>query len=394
MRHLPNTILQPLTENELKKYGMTSEYKDTPKLHYQVIVCCSLINSQHPGYYPLSMDSAGEYRTAKIILHRLFQENPLLHSEKWPYDFTNIKPGQTWTTTTFKELKETDVLQFPRINRDQINPTAVELSGSVHALQKADGILTYMKQLLMKDKNLTREEAKEELNSPPDDWKLQYVRIETPPDFVPTPNQPKWEPEWWEPEFGQWNDITLVRCKIPPSNRCVTSANYHYPVIAFGKESSGRLMARSPYDVIYFWRCFRCPSKSGSISMDRHVAALLKMLSFNEEYRSTAKTVNILNTVAPTKRQTTRILPNIEETQNIPDYIPRKSRNTRLKRKGVLNPIYDPTHQTAPSPVQQTGSDGDSLRINTNLTEGKQHMKQLPTDRSVDSSNGLILVIA
>ena len=139
MRHLPNTILQPLTENELKKYGMTSEYKDTPKLHYQVIVCCSLINSQHPGYYPLSMDSAGEYRTAKIILHRLFQENPLLHSEKWPYDFTNIKPGQTWTTTTFKELKETDVLQFPRINRDQINPTAVELSGSVHALQKADG---------------------------------------------------------------------------------------------------------------------------------------------------------------------------------------------------------------------------------------------------------------
>ena len=92
--------------------------------------------------------------------------------------------------------------------------------------------------------------------------------------------------------------------------------------------------------------------------MDRHQAALLKMLSFDEEYRSTSKPVNILNTVAQPIRQMTSILPNIANSVVIPDYVPRRSRNTRLTRNKNLNPIYDLGCETSnESPI--IGNDGD-----------------------------------
>jgi len=71
--------------------------------------------------------------------------------------------------------------------------------------------------------------------------------------------------------------------------------------------------------------------------MDRYLAALLKALSFPDDYKSTAKTVNILNTVAQTARQTTRILPPSQRSETIPVNIPRRSRDTRLQLGGMTN---------------------------------------------------------
>ena len=82
------------------------------------------------------------------------------------------------------------------------------------------------------------------------------------------------------------------------------------------------------------------------------------MLSFADEYRSTAKTVNILNTVAQPIRQMTSILPNIANSMEVPDFVPRRSRNTRLRRNKDINPIYDLRNETS-SNCQTVGNDGD-----------------------------------
>ena len=98
---------------------------------------------------------------------------------------------------------------------------------------------------------------------------------------------------------------------------------------------------RPPYDQIYFYHCFRCPSLNGTVSMDRHLAALLVGLSFKANYRSTAKPVNVLNTVAEHSRQTTQALPPTNQSVDIPDHIVRRSRIRRLYRGGEINPLYD-----------------------------------------------------
>ena len=115
----------------------------------------------------------------------------------------------------------------------------------------------------------------------------------------------------------------------------------------FGEEPSDRLQLRSPYDVIYYWQCYNCPSLNGLVSMDRHLASLLKALSFPDLYRSTAKTANILNTVAQPMRQMTRILPNTQHSQDIPDQIFRRSQNSRLRVGGVVNPLYNLSYTPA-----------------------------------------------
>jgi hypothetical protein len=87
---------------------------------------------------------------------------------------------------------------------------------------------------------------------------------------------------------------------------------------------------------------------NGTVSMDRHLAALLQGLSFKHFYTSTAKTVNILNTVANTNRQTTQVLPPSQHSTDIPDGIERRSRDTRQMRGGLANPLYDLTAPAAP----------------------------------------------
>jgi hypothetical protein len=239
MRHLWNTSLLPLTSKQLAMFGMPPEYRDMPKLNYIATVCCSLLNSHHPGFTPLYMDIAGEIRTANIILGRLFLENPLMHPEIWPVNFSKARTGNDWTELAFRDLEENDVLNFPKLDRDSVNPVALELVSGPHALKKADSILTYMGQLLIKDRDLTREETVAELQTFPDGWKLQYMSIKTPSDFQTSPDCPRWVPDWWDPRFGLWHDLKIVRCRIPPSYRSATSpANFHWVVIAFGEESS------------------------------------------------------------------------------------------------------------------------------------------------------------
>ena len=318
MRHIWNSSLLPLTQKQLEMFGMPPEYSNVPKLSYIATVCCSLLNSHHPGFTPLYMDSAEQIRTANIILGRLFIENPLLYPEIWPVSFTKARTGNDWTELTFNDLARNDVLNFPKLDRYSVNPVALELVSGPHALKKADSILTYMGQLLLKDRNLSREDTVAELQNFPGNWKLQYMSIRTPPDFQPRPDCPRWVPAWWDLRFGPWHDLKIVRCRIPPSYRSATSpANYHWVVIMFGEEPSDRLQLRSPYDVIYYWQCYNCPSLNGLVSMDRHLASLLKALSFPDLYRSTAKTANILNTVAQPRRQMTRNLPNTHLSDHI-----------------------------------------------------------------------------
>ena len=120
----------------------------------------------------------------------------------------------------------------------------------------------------------------------PNDWKFQFIEVKAPDDFVPSSECPRWSPPSWDSErFGTWHDLTFVRCKIPPSYKTATSpSNFHTVIIGFGSEPSDRLGLRSPYDRIYCWKCFKCPSLNGSVSMDRHCASLLVALSFRRHY--------------------------------------------------------------------------------------------------------------
>ena len=343
MRHLWNSVLLPLTPRQLRNLNLPEEmFRDMPRLSYIAIVCCSLLNSVHPGFLPLYMDPADQPRAAESLLSRLFLENPLLHPDIWPISFTGAQRGSAWIEVSFRDLENNNVIDFPRLNRDEINPIALDIVSGPHALQKADSLLTYMNQLLIKDQNLTREQAVQRLQYFPSDWRVQYLDLRTPADFQPSEDTPSYCPQWWdETRFGQWHDLRLVRCQIPPSYKTATTrTNFHWTVIAFGREPSTRMGLRSPYDRVYCWRCFKCPARNGSLSMDRHLATLLKALSFPSEYKSTAKTVNILNTVAGTRRQATDILPP-STSVNIPSVILRRTRNVRSSYAGRPNPLYD-----------------------------------------------------
>ena len=132
-----------------------------------------------------------------------------------------------------------------------------------------------------------------------------------------------------------------ISLQVPPSYKSATSpANFHSVVIAFSDEPSDLLGLRPPYDKILFWRCYKCPALNGTVSMDRHLAAFLMALSFKSLYKSTAKPVNVLNTVAETNRQNTRVLPPTQQSANIPINIRCRGRNRRENRNGV-NPVYN-----------------------------------------------------
>ena len=351
MRHLWNTVLLPLTLRQLRRLNLPEEmFRDLPRLAYISVVCCSLLNSVHPGFVPLYMDPADEVRAANSLLQRLFLENPLLYPDIWPIKFTGVQRGSAWVDVSFRDLENDDIIGFPKLNADSINPIALDIVSGPHALQKADSLLTYMNQLLIKDENLTREQAIQRLQNFPSDWRVQFLDLRTPANFQPTEENPRYCPSWWdETQFGQWHDLRLVRCLIPPSYKSATTrSNFHWSVIGFGREPSTRLGLMHPYDTVYFWRCFSCPARNGSMSMDRHLATLLKALSFPSEYKSTAKTVNILNTVAGSRRQGTEILPPVNSA-NFPHGIQRRTQNSRSNLAGRANPLYDVNMSTSSS---------------------------------------------
>ena len=337
------------------------------------------------------MDSVQEFRLARIFKSRLFKENPLLHPEVFPIDFSAARTSSSgWVEITFGDLEENDVVQFPKLEKNEINPIALEITSGPHALKKGNSILTYMRQICLKNHNLTRDQTVEAMKEFPNSWKLQYLDLRTPPQFQPTPANPRWIPEWWDEEiFGRWRDIRLVRCRIPPSFKsALTPGNFHWVVIAFGDEPSNRLGLRPPYDQIYFWRCFKCPALNGSLSMDRHLAAFLQALSFKSLYKPSSKTANILNTVADRSRQATQVLPPAIQTAPIP-VVQRRSRDTRRLRDGELNPLYD--HQFTARARASTniftnssGSEGGAAAAvhtddaNNNTEEAAEHNSSVP----------------
>ena len=263
-----------------------------------------------------------------LILHDIF-----------PISFDSGR-SRDWTGTTFGALRNNNVIGFPTLTLEEVNPTAIELCGGPHCLMRANSVLTYMSQILTQGQNLTREETIQAVSQFPWDWKVEYLQVETPSDFVPTPGNQSWSPEYWNTAlFGEWRDLTFVRCHIPPSYKTATRANYHWVVIGFSNEPSNRLSVRSPLDRIQMFRCFSCPAKNGSLSFDRHLATLLIGLSFPNFYRSTARTVNLLNTVAEPARQCTFSVPARPHSVDIPANIVRRSATER--RRSSANPLYD-----------------------------------------------------
>ena len=116
------------------------------------------------------MDPTQQDRAADLFLQRYFLQNPLLHPEIWPISFTTS--GSEWQQLTFGQLEENDIFDFPKLPRESINPTALELTSGPHSLLQADSVLTYMGQLLLKGRNLSRVETARELENFPNQWKL------------------------------------------------------------------------------------------------------------------------------------------------------------------------------------------------------------------------------
>ena len=326
---LPNSYLLPFTPSQRTKFGLDQTFSNVPKLNYIAICALSLYNRYHPGYPLTFMDPAEQVFAARQCLDRLFVENPLLH-DVWGFPFTGAA-GRHWTEVRIGDLAGpgSNVLNFPQLHPDLINPVAVELTGGLNALTTSDQVLTYKQQLELRGRNLTRDQALAELENLSDDIKVSWKRIDTQP--------PGWDPAL----LGAFVPVTLVRFCAPPTYKAAVPANFRWPVIAFADSPSDRLGLRDPYRVILYWNCFNCPSKCGLLSFCRHLAAELKLLSFPDQYRSTARGIDLLNTMADDSRQVLRALPSADVSAAIPPRIPYRSQNTRTFIGGVLNPLYD-----------------------------------------------------
>ena len=114
---------------------------------------------------------------------------------------------------------------------------------------------------------MTRVEVLAAVSQFPRNWEMEYLELTG-------------EQDWWESStFGDWHDLTLVRCYVPSTNRyfnLAKKAGGHYVVFGYGSTPSTRLGLKPPYDRIYFWRCFKCPSLNGMVAGCRHCAAVLK----------------------------------------------------------------------------------------------------------------------
>ena len=330
-KHIVNSYLRPLSPSQMTRFNLPQSYRDTSLLTYISVVCCSILNQYHSGYSVRYLAQADQVPAAERVLTRLFTVNPLLHNI-WPSELgLDSATGGNWTNSTLRLFYAQNL--FPQLESHQVNPVAVDLVSGPHALLKALSLLTYMGQLtiIKENLNLSRLETQQYLEQPPNDWKVQYCRIEAPNNFVPTASCPRWIPPWYDENlFGQWREMTLVRCRIPPSHKSAASvSNFHYAVIGFGTEANDHLRLLPPYNKIFCWKCFRCPAMNGSLSMCRHLAALLLPISFPQEYRSTFKAVNLLSAAGPESRISMRILPPVTESQPIPLNISGRCRNTR-----------------------------------------------------------------
>ena len=222
------------------------------------------------------------------------------------------------------ELQTNDILNFPKLTVAELNPTAIQLCGGTHALSKCDTCITYIRQQHLKSLNLNREQMIQYCRQFPGHMIIEYFRMNTRPQ------------DWDDAMFGPFVPVTLIRTAIPPSNKSATTrSNYHFPVIAYADQGSSRLGLRPPYDRILYFYCCSCPSLNGSLSFDKHLAALLKAVSFCHHFRSTARVSDFLNTVSGDARQVRHALPTNMSSADMPVVVPRRSRDTRAR-----DPLY------------------------------------------------------
>ena len=338
-KKVKSSYLKPYSASDRRAYKFPESHKNMPKLCVITLNCASLLNEIHPGYQVLWLSAADQVPMAQNIIQRMDKENPLLYEDMWPIDFTSTGQRNGWTKVSIAYLEyENDVLEFPKLNEDEVKRVAPRLVGGIHALNKTQEVLTYITKLRYKDSNITSEQLLEKCRDFPWEFEVEYQEVKTPDDFIPTAENPSWCPDWWDSDkFGEWYDCTIVKAVIPPSMRSASQrSNFHHVAIGFGDEHSVRLGQIPPYTRIYFWKCFQCPSKMGSVGMDRHCATLLAMLSFPHTYRSKGKAPNLLNPTAPDRRQAFTILPPTNQSADIPTNIPRKIKNTLS-----TNPFYD-----------------------------------------------------
>ena len=338
-KKLPNCYLQPFTNSQRIKFGLDDSFKNVSKLSYIIIVCLSLYNRYHPGFAITFLSPAEQVVQARNCLDRLFIENPLQY-DIWDFPLTGGR-SRLWNEARIGDLytPATDILNFPKCPPHLINPVAVELTGGMNALATANSVITYKRQLALQGRNMTRDQVLRDLETAPDNMTFHYIRVNS-------------EPSGWNVSlFGVWQNLTLVRFEFPPSNKSATSrANFHWPIIALGNSPSDRLGLRDPFRNILFWNCRNCPSKCGLLSCDKHTAAAIELLSFKDQYRSTARGIDLLNTVVDDARQVLRSHPSADISAAVPRNIVRRSRNTRTNVGGNINPLYD-TSTTAPGTV-------------------------------------------
>lgn len=329
-KKMKNSYLKPFSEKERVRYKLPGTHKNLPKLSIFALNCCSLHNELHAGYTLRYVAPGDQAALADNLIMRMTLENPLLYEEMWPVSLTGR--GDYWTECRLGYLEfENDVLGFPKLNENEVNQIATRIVGGVHALRKTNDVITYINKLHFKESNLTPEQLVERCLDIPWEMKIEYAEIGTPDEFVPTTENPTWTPGWWDREaFGDFHDCFIVRALIPPSMKSATQkSNFHRVVIVFGQTPSQRLGQLPPYDRIYAWRCFSCPAKCGTMSMDRHCTTLLCLLSFPHTFRSMARMAVLLNPVALDIRQPGPIYPPSDQSADIPANILRKGHDRR-----------------------------------------------------------------
>ena len=349
-KKVKSSYLKPFSASDRRAYKFPESHKSMPKLSVITLNCASLLNEIHHGYQVLWLAAADQIPMANNIIQRMDKENPLSYEEMWPINFASTGQRNGWTKVAIGFLEYVnDVLGFPKLTEDDVKRVAPWIVGGIHALRKTDELLTYITKLRHKDSNITSAQLLEKCQDFPWEFEVEYQEVKTPDDFVATAENPSWCPDWWDSDkFGEWYDCTIVKAVIPPSMKSATQrSNFHHVAIGFGDEHSARLGQIPPYTRIYFWRCFQCPSKMGSVGMDRHCATLLAMLSFPHTYRSKAKAPNLLNPTAPDRRQAFTILPPRNQSADIPTNIPRKIHNTLS-----TNPFYDDVTVTSGKRIQ------------------------------------------
>ena len=323
---IANSLVQPLTSTQMQRLNVPQHFSNVPKITYFATVICSIYNLIHPGFKLLFFDTAEhQIEAGERMKTRMKVENPLLHNV-FDINFQSQARGP-WTDSSFADFSgQQNILNIPRLTLDEVNPKAVQLCSGPHAIQRAHSVLTYVAQLHCHDNNINGQERENIIQTFPSFHKVQHLRVTTPPD--------SWDPE----KFGAFQPLTLVRTRMPPSNRSVSSpANFHWCVIGFGDQGTDRLALIPPMDRILYYYCFSCPALNALCSCCRHLAAGFMGLCFQDLFKSTAKNFHLLNPVASQARQCLISLPMTETSRDIPEQNVRRSRDTR---QSDINPLY------------------------------------------------------